>query len=298
MSTGNDGRAVEARRQQLLLMSLQAAPTSQDDNGIRAYRANAHASAERALSLACPTVRALLGAQDFTQLVREFWRALPPERGDLGEWGNDLPSWLEAHQALSDWPYLGDCARLDLALHHCERAADAKVDAASFGLLANADPSQLQLLLMPGVQGLVSRWPLASIYAAHAASDEALFDTARAALRDERGEAVVVDRAGWRACVRKVEAPIAVFTQALAAQYSLGQALDSAADGFDFSAWLADGLRHNWVKEARYLSDEVTSSAAGAISHEHGIQSEAVGHVAKSRRARHAGLHQAPPLAR
>ena len=53
-----------------------------------------------------------------------------------GSGATALPEWLAGHEALAAWPYLADCARLDLALHRCERAADAVFDAASLARLS------------------------------------------------------------------------------------------------------------------------------------------------------------------
>ncbi len=252
----SDREASEARRQRELLAAL-AAPRADGaaSPGLQAYRANAHASAERTLASACPTVRALLGAEDFAQLAREFWHAHPPQRGDLGEWGASLPEWLAAHPGLADWPYLADCARLDLALHRCERAADAVLDTASLALLSGAEPARLRLRLMPGVQALASRWPLASIHAAHAESDESLFDIAHDRVHREQGEAVVVARDGWRGVVQRIDAPGQAFMQMLARGADLAQALDAAGESFDFAAWLANALRCHWLKEVALVGD-------------------------------------------
>lgn len=251
---GVDG---EARRQRELLAAL-AAPRADGSApaGMRAYRANASASAERALAAACPTVQTLLGTADFAQLAREFWHAHPPQRGDLGEWGGALPAWIEAHPGLADWPYLADCARLDLALHRCERAADAVFDAASLARLSSAEPARLRLHLMPGVQALASRWPLASIHAAHAAgADEALFALARERIERGQGEAVVVARAGWRGVAHAIDAPGLAFMEALAHGDGLAQALDAVGEGFDFGAWLGCALRGQWLKEVAMQGD-------------------------------------------
>lgn len=247
--TGAAPEAAEARRQRELLAAL-AARGDGATPGLQAYRANADASAVRALAAACPTVQSLLGEADFAQLAREFWQAHPPVHGDLGEWGDALPGWLAAHRGLAAWPYLEDCARLDLARHRCERAADAAFDASSLALLSQAEPSRLRLRLMPGVSALDSRWPLASIFAAHAAGDEALFDAARARMQAAQGEAVVVARDGWRAVVHRIDRPGLGFMQALADGHDLARALDAAGDGFDFAAWLGDALRGRWLKDA------------------------------------------------
>ncbi len=252
--------AVEAERQRALLGAVVASRTADGPDphldtagdtasGLRAYRANAHASAARALALACPTLRALVGADDFTQLAREFWHVHPPQRGDLGDWGDALPDWLAAHAGLAEWPYLADCARLDLALHHCERAAEASLDAASLALLGDHRPNELRLRLRPGVQCIASRWPISTVRAAHArGADEALFERARAAIQAGAGEAVVVARDGFRGVVHRIGAPGAAFMQAIARDATLAGALSAAGNDFDFAAWLADALRCQWLQ--------------------------------------------------
>jgi hypothetical protein len=244
----DDLQLAEARRQQALIAALvapEADPSAAP--GLLAYRANAHASAVRALGVACPTLRALLGDDDFAQLAREFWHAHPPQRGDFAEWGAALPEWIAGHTGLAAWPYLADCAWMDLALHRCERAADAAVEAASLMLLQGSDPARVRLRLMPGVAVLASRWPLASIHAAHAAGDEAVFDAVRERMQRGVGEAIVVSRDGWRGAVRAIDARSLVFMQELACGASLAQALAAAGERLDFTAWLADALRYHWL---------------------------------------------------
>lgn len=264
MGAGAEAIAREARRQQALLAALgrpaQASdaglslhgPAPRAARGLAVYRANAGALAERALGAAFTTVQAMVGADDFRQLAREFWRALPPERGDMGEWGDAFPQWLEAHAGLRPWPWLGASAALDLALHRCERAADATLDAASLARLETGDPAALRFILMPGVAVLRSDWPIATIHHAHHSDDSAdAFAAVRAALAapvEARGEAVLVARRGWRAVVHAVDAPTADWMDGIATGIDLGAALARAGEGFDFSAWLARALRESWVK--------------------------------------------------
>jgi hypothetical protein len=259
---GTAEEAAESERQRALLGALFAARAVEAEAlaaaldgegdvaaGLRAYRSNAHASAERALAVTFPTLRALIGAEDFAQLAREFWHARPPQRGDLGDWGDALPAWLAAHAALAAWPYLADCARLDLALHRCERARDAAIEAASFALLGEHAPGALRLRLSPGVQCLTSRWPIVTLHAAHAAgADAALFERARAQIEAGEGDAAVVARDGFRAVVHRIGAPGAAFMQAVALDARLSDALTAAGAGFDFAAWLADALRCRWLQ--------------------------------------------------
>ena len=288
-STVNQG--LEAQRQQALLAALWAPADgaalsmlhetgARAAQGLSAYKANAEALAERALAAVFATVQAMVGELDFKHLAREFWRAHPPQRGDMGEWGGEFPAWLQAHPAFTEWPYLGDSARLDLALHQCERAADATLDASSLGLLESVDPEQLRIALMPGLACLASPWPIGTIYRAHlqarpdaqpppdATADDAGADTpsatatthpdfatVRAALAAQRGEHVLVARAGWRAHVHTVDAPTLAWTALLLAGTPLNAALEQCGEGFDFGAWLATALREGWVKELTRTHD-------------------------------------------
>lgn len=255
----------EAQRQRALLAAFAGGvPVGLREQGERAarglsaYRANAGAIAERALAAAFPTVQAMVGADDFGQLAREHWRARPPSRGDLGEWGGEFADWLQAHPQMAAWPYLADCARLDHALHRCERAADAALDGASLARLESSDPATVRLELMPGVALVRSAWPIASIHAAHQLDGEAAeraFADVRAAIDGARAENALVARDGWRARVHGLGDADARWTQSLLAGHDLDRALGEAGAGFDFGAWLQAALRHAWLKGVAPLAD-------------------------------------------
>ena len=251
----------EAQRQQALIAAIEAAGSdgtamaSHAPRGLEVYRANAQAAADRALGAAFATVRTMVGSEDFSHLAHEFWQARPPTRGDMGEWGADFPDWLAAHPGLAPWPYLGDCARLDLALHANERAADAEFDAESLALLGTCDPERAHLAWMPGVHLLSSVWPIATIHHAHqteADERERAFDTVRAALAEPRADAfqqhMLVARKGWRAVVHRLDPVEAGFAQSLQRGANLGAALAEAGSGFDFAHWLGRALRESWLK--------------------------------------------------
>lgn len=250
----------EALRQRELLAAIDkgaaALPTLRESGaraarGLEAYRANAESIAERALATSFATVQAMVGAEDFAHLVAEFRLAHPPERGDLGEWGEAFPDWLAAHAGLAAWPWLADGARLDLALHRNERAADAVFDADSLGLLESTDPAKLHLLLMPGSAVLRSAWPIATIHHAHQLEGdaaEAAFASVREAIAAQRGEQLLVARRGWRAVVHPLDAITAAWTQDLLDGVNLEETLARAAEDFDFAAWLGTALRESWLK--------------------------------------------------
>ena len=266
----------EAERQRALLRAVQSVQSVQAGHvggapelalreagpraarGLEAYRANAQALADRALGAAFPTVRLLVGAETFARLAADAWQAHPPQRGDIGVWGDAYAAWLQARPALSRWPYLGDVARLDWALHHCERAADAVLDSASLGRLESADPQHSVLHLMPGSALLLSPWPIAQIHAAHQLEGdaaEAAFGALRVALAEPSPERVLVVRRGWRARVHALDGPAAAFTQQVLEGATLHAALEHAGAGFDFAGWLGTALRESWLQRVAAVDD-------------------------------------------
>jgi hypothetical protein len=224
--------------------------------GLQAYRANAGALAEKVLAAAFPTVALLIGPDASAGLARACWRASPPVRGDMAQWGEDVPAFIAADPQLASEPYLADVARLDWAVHQAEMAADG---ASPTGLerLADGDPASLCLALVPGTTLLSSAHPIASIWQAHrpvpdglaAESGEDRFAMVRAAFAAGIGEHALVVRGGgqWRASVLALPAPEAAFAAAVLAGRCLADALDAAGAGFAFEPWLIDMLHHGRI---------------------------------------------------
>ena len=258
-----DGRPAtrEAERQRALLAAIRApvpGPCAADVaeqgarfvQGLEAYRTNAAAAADRALAAAFPTVRRAVGESAFAALARDHAREVPPARGDLGEWGASFPAWLDTREALRPWPWLGDSARLDWAVHRCERAADPTFDPASWTWLGSVAPERASLRFQAGTQLVRSPWPIATLHAAHRTPDPDLARM-RAAIDAPRSESVLVVRAGWRAALHVVaDAATLAFDEAILEDLDLARALAAAGPGFDFTAWLATALRGSWLQGA------------------------------------------------
>ncbi len=243
---------------------LVASDTLPVARGLQAYRFNAGAVAERALGAAYPVLRAQLGAEAFASFARAFWQACPPARGDLATFGGDaLAAFLAADPQLVDVPWLADLARLEATVARAESAADATLDAAarraSLQRLADTDPADLRLQLAPGAAVVASRWPIASLHAAHdvqgardgpgpVPADPAALDAVRARIAAGDGEHAFTWRAGWRARVAAVDTATAAFLSACVAGRALAAALDAAGDpDFRFDTFLARALADEWL---------------------------------------------------
>jgi len=204
--------------------------------GLKAYQANGHANAQRAVQAAYPVLTQLLGAESLSALARAFWHASPPEKGDLAQWGAGLSEFVRASQQLADEPYLADVAHVEWALHVSASAANQKMGAASFALLMQHEPDQLHLRLASGCAVVSSPWPVASIVSAHL-DNSPTFEEVGQRLRAGVAEDAVVWRAELQPQMRAAQPGEAALLSALLAGQALGAALE-AAPALDFNAWL------------------------------------------------------------
>lgn len=133
------------------------------------YRNNVALSLTRALEAAFPTVRKLVGDEFFAAMAGVFLRAHPPRSRMLMLYGEEFPALLEAFQPVAHLGYLPDVARLDQALRESYHAADSvPLGEVAFQRLLGADLAGLRLRLAPSLRLVRSRWPVWSIWAAHA----------------------------------------------------------------------------------------------------------------------------------
>ena len=237
-----------ARQQQALLDALLAWPADVAINniaacaidprarGLKAYQANGHMLAQRALPAVYPVVTQLLGEESFSGLARALWHAQPPVRGDIACWGDGLAAFLQTSEQLQDEPYLPDVARAEWALHQCAGAADRAADLSTLALLTTENPASLGILLAPGCAFVRSAWPIASILGAHLEGQPSLQE-AGAQLRACVAQDVVVWRAGLKPRFRLALDGEVQALMALLREESLERALLMAPQ-LDFALWL------------------------------------------------------------
>lgn len=208
--------------------------------GFDVYKANAQELAQRVLQAAYPVLVALLGPESFTGLAHAFWYACPPQRGDMAQWGGDLPDFIARSSQLESEPYLPDVARAEWALHQAASMADADIDTPSFALMLSQDPAEIGLRLAPGTCVIVSRYPVASIVCAHTEGAPSLEE---AGLRMQQGiaECALIWRRGYKPCVRQTLPGEADLLNVLLTGDSLAKALEEAPQ-LDFNFWLAQAV--------------------------------------------------------
>jgi len=81
----------------------------------------------KALRLTFPTVDALVGEAFFDQAAEAYVADHPPRHARLAVYGEAFPAFLEGYDLAAGLVYLGDVARLDLAIDRALNAPDADV---------------------------------------------------------------------------------------------------------------------------------------------------------------------------
>lgn len=213
--------------------------------GLAAYRCNGLAHATNALRVQCPTVLAMLGEQAFDAICARHWCSRPPRGGDLAWVGEDFALTLTEQDDLRPWPWLADCARLDLALWQVLFEPPAAFAAPDLQRLAEGDPARLQLRLAAGTRRLQSPWAIVTLRALH--SQPATDSTALRAALQQPGETAWVWREGLQAQCLALTTEQGAWLHALQRCASLDAAIDAAPPTFDLAAWLRDAVQHGWL---------------------------------------------------
>lgn len=196
------------------------------------YRNNVAVSLTEALHSGFPVITKLLGKANMDGLAGLFLRAHPPSSPLMMHYGAAFPAFLDGMSQLSHLGYLGDVARLELALRHAYHAADADPIAAEV-LAAQSEDDLLaaRLHFAPAMQILRSDWPVQSIWR---------FNTEDTAPKPKGGaEIVLITRPDFDPIPQVLSPSEAAWIEALIQGASIGEALDSArrkTATFDLSA--------------------------------------------------------------
>ncbi|EDZ46713.1 conserved hypothetical protein [Rhodobacterales bacterium Y4I] len=199
------------------------------------YRNNVAVSLTEAMHSAFPVIAKLLGKQNMDGLAGIYLRQHPPSSPLMMFYGEHFPAFLEGMEQLRHLGYLGDVARLELALRRAYHAADAAAIAPeALGALPPDALLDTRLELAPAVQVLRSPWPVHAIWR---------FNTEDGAPKPAaQAEEVLITRPEFDPIPRLLPPAGAVWVRALMAGATIGAAMEQAAaeyEAFDLSAPLA-----------------------------------------------------------
>jgi hypothetical protein len=159
--------------------------------GLGAYAGGYPVRLREALADTFEAVARYAGEDAFAALSARYTAAHPPACYNLNDVGRSLPRFLRRDTLAADLPFLPDLAELEWKL---SRAFHAEVrppaDTAGLSSLGEEEWSRVVVELQPGVDTIVSRWPVHSLWETRdQGRPQARFEVAD-------GEAVLVYRRG------------------------------------------------------------------------------------------------------
>ncbi|WP_421906908.1 putative DNA-binding domain-containing protein [Mameliella sp.] len=196
------------------------------------YRNNVAVALREALETGFPAVAKLIGPENFARAAGMFLRAHPPSSPLMMQYGAGFPEFLEQIEALRGIGYLGDVARMELALRQSYHAADAPgLDAVRLAELDEAALMRARLVPSPALRLLRSPWPVLSIYRFTMEPGQPK--------PPARAEAVVITRPDLDPVPHLLPQGGAGFLAALIKGETFGAAVETAGADFDLSATLS-----------------------------------------------------------
>lgn len=208
-----------------------------NDHRFGVYRNNIFLSLAGVLEAAYPTIRALVGAENFAVLANRFIAEHPPAAPQLYAYGAAFATFVEGFDAaVSELPFLPDLARVEWAVNEAYFAADsAPLLPAELGAVAPDDYGSLVLRLHPSAKLIESPWPVWHLWGAESLPDP----------WPEAPGRVLVQRPECKVDVLMLTPGEFAFVAGLHAGKPLGAAADDGADaeaGFDLQSVFAAHL--------------------------------------------------------
>ena len=199
------------------------------------YRNNVAVSLTEAMHSAFPVITKLLGKQNMDGLAGIYLRLHPPSSPLMMFYGAHFPEFLEGMEQLKHLGYLGDTARLELALRRAYHAADAiPIAPEALGTLTPDTLMNTRLTLAPAVQVLRSSWPVHGLWR---------YNTEDSAPKPEpQAQDVLITRPEFDPIPQVLPPGGAVWIRALMGGAAVGEALEQATaedETFDLGATLA-----------------------------------------------------------
>ncbi|MFZ1643562.1 MAG: DNA-binding domain-containing protein [Candidatus Contendobacter sp.] len=132
---------------------------------LQVYRHNTLLGLTGALEAVYPVVRRLVGEGFFQYAAAQYIARHPSRSGDLHEFGEHLPLFLQSFPPTAELAYLPDVARLEWAYHQVFHAArHPPLDLATLARIPAERQGELHFQLHPAARLLESAFPIPRIW--------------------------------------------------------------------------------------------------------------------------------------
>ena len=190
------------------------------------YRNNVVVSLMEAMGETFPSVKKIIGEENFTTVARIFIANHPPKTAMMQAYGGDFPLFLQNFKPLENSPFVVDVANLEKVWIEAYHARDAQpLDGAKLGEI---DPELLMGVkfdIHPATSLINSDYALHELFSSrYDNGDSQTFNYNK----NPAPEAVLVTRPQLIVEVHPLDHANAVFFNTIIAQKSLGEAIENA----------------------------------------------------------------------
>ena len=188
------------------------------------YRNNVVVGLMEVMRSAFPSLLALMGAENFDKVARNFIAVSPPKSPMMQHYGDGFADFLAGFRPLAKSPFLADVARAERAFLRSWHARDAV--AATINEIAGMGEAALPELVFephPAAILITSKWPVADLFDRRNGDGDGEIDLGEA-------QCLLFTRPELSVIVQSLNAANAAFAGALLDGERLG---DAAACGFD-----------------------------------------------------------------
>ena len=132
---------------------------------LQVYRNNTVLGLTDALAAVYPVTRRLVGAEFFQYAAAQYITRHPSRSGDLHEFGEHFPLFLQSFAPAAELAYLPDVARLEWAYHQVFHAAShPPLDVAALARVPAERQGKLHFQIHPAARLLESAFPILRIW--------------------------------------------------------------------------------------------------------------------------------------
>jgi hypothetical protein len=189
------------------------------------YRASVLENYRQALSSIFAVTNRLVGEQFFSQAATQFAHKNESTSGDLNQYGDAFPSFLEAYRPARDLVYLPDVARLEWLWHETFHATDPQpLDLETLATVNPVNYGRLIFDLQAGYRSLHTPYPVDRIWQVNQPqhADPELVHL------DSEPRWLVIYRFDFEVRIASVSPGMHSLTEALAEKRQLSDATDAA----------------------------------------------------------------------
>ncbi|MCF6320230.1 MAG: DNA-binding domain-containing protein [Rhizobiaceae bacterium] len=199
------------------------------------YRNNVVVSLMEAMAETFPSIKTIIGEENFATLTRAFIASHPPSSPMMQAYGEEFPQFLEAFAPLANYPFLSDVAQVEISWIDAYHAADAQpLDGALLGEIKPDNLMNTRFDVHPATRLIKSAYQLHHLFSSRENSSAELnFE------KNENISAVLITRPNLVVETCQLDHATTPFIENLASSHTLGESIETAMQAdqnFDASA--------------------------------------------------------------